>query len=135
MSDRLFLAYIGVAFFTPIIVDCVLILRLIAVFPATITPRVTRNAIIAVPFLCTATRITCVTILVRQWAILGYQTSALMAGNVVWRRNSMIIADWSFQLFENIYCSGLFLFRLRGHTALSSRMYRHRACHYSLFFT
>ena len=127
MSDRLFLSYIGIAFYTPIIVDCILILRLSAVYPASITPKISRITVLAVPLLCTVARIVCVTLFVREWAILGHQTSAAMAGGAIWPRNPRIIADWSIQLFESFYCSALFLNRLRDHKALSSRMYRQRA--------
>ena len=128
VPDHLFLAYIGIALYTPIVVDCILILRLSAVYPASITPSIRRMPILSVPLLCTAARIVCVSFFVHRWAVLGSQSTAEMASNIVWPHNPMIIADWSIQLFENSYCSILFLMRLRGHKVLSSRMYRQRAC-------
>ncbi|KAF8466302.1 hypothetical protein JB92DRAFT_2021210 [Gautieria morchelliformis] len=127
VDDSLFLSSIGLALYTPIIVDCILILRLSAVYPASVTPRTCRIPILAVPQLCTIARVICVSLFVRQWAIAGLQSSALMASDVVWPQNPLIIADWSIQLFENFYCSTLFLSRLRGHKVFSSRMYRQQS--------
>ncbi|KAF8507820.1 hypothetical protein JB92DRAFT_674988 [Gautieria morchelliformis] len=108
VDDSLFLSSIGLALYTPIIVDCILILRLSAVYPASVTPRTYRIPILAVPQLCTIARVICVSSFVRQWAIAGLQSSALM-------------------LFENFYCSTLFLSHLRGHKVFSSRMYRQQS--------
>lgn len=128
VSDHLFLAYIGIALYTPIVVDCILILRLSAVYPASVTSPTSRMTILSVPLLCTVSRIACVTVFVRRWAVLGSKSTAELASFVIWPRNPVIIADWSIQLFENCYCSMLFLIRLRNHKALNSRMYRDRAC-------
>ncbi|KAF8508683.1 hypothetical protein JB92DRAFT_2732077, partial [Gautieria morchelliformis] len=128
VDDSLFLSSIGPTLYTPIIVDCILILRLSAVYPASVTPRTYRIPILAIPQLCTIARVICMSSFVRQWTIAGLQSSALMVSDVIWPQNPLIIADWSIQLFENFYCSTLFLSRLRGHKVFSSRTYRQRAC-------
>ncbi|KAF8523653.1 hypothetical protein JB92DRAFT_2704660, partial [Gautieria morchelliformis] len=105
VDDSLFLSSIRLTLYTPIIVDCILILRLSAVYPASVTPRTYRIPILAVPQLCTIARVICVSLFLCQWAIAGLQSSALMVSDVVWPQNPLIIADWSIQLFENFYCS------------------------------
>ncbi|KAF8513144.1 hypothetical protein BU17DRAFT_53459 [Hysterangium stoloniferum] len=127
VSNRLFLACTGIMMYTPIVVDCILVLRLSAVYPQIITKRSVRMPILAIPIVCTAARAILVTLLIHDWYRLGNQSSAVAASKIIWPRNPLIISDWSIQLFENFYCSVLFMYRLRGHKTFSSRMYRERA--------
>ncbi|KIJ35697.1 hypothetical protein M422DRAFT_77308, partial [Sphaerobolus stellatus SS14] len=133
VSDLLFLTFVGVVLYTPILVDCILILRLSAVYPSSLTRPLVRIAILLPPILSTAARIACVTFVLHEWSVLSSRgATAEVASRIVWPNNPFIIADWVIQLFENAYSSALFVYRLRARKAFSSRMYRERACEASL---
>ncbi|KIJ27831.1 hypothetical protein M422DRAFT_215598, partial [Sphaerobolus stellatus SS14] len=128
VSDLLFLTFVGVVLYTPILVDCILILRLSAVYPSSLTRPLVRIAILLPPILSTAARIACVTFVLHEWSVLSSRgATAEVASRIVWPNNPFIIADWVIQLFENAYSSALFVYRLRARKAFSSRMYREQS--------
>ncbi|KAF8844202.1 hypothetical protein BDN67DRAFT_810209 [Paxillus ammoniavirescens] len=102
--------------FTPILVDCILLLRLVAVFPRQRTPRYLWLAIMGVPILIKIAR------MVNFIFFVVYQTREI--NNLVKSRTSVggasilltvlpnVKIEWIFQVFDDLFSSSLFLWRV-----------------------
>ncbi|KIJ13775.1 hypothetical protein PAXINDRAFT_135634 [Paxillus involutus ATCC 200175] len=102
--------------FTPILVDCILLLRLVAVFPRHRTPRYLWLAIMGVPILIKIGR------MINFIFFVVYQTREI--NNLVKSRTSVggasilltvlpnVKIEWIFQVFDDLFSSGLFLWRV-----------------------
>ncbi|KAF9262881.1 hypothetical protein L218DRAFT_369166 [Marasmius fiardii PR-910] len=113
MSLVTLLAYLGMLFVMPILMDCILAYRLTAVYPR----RTTSKRLLAVIFVPIVTfkiaRLTNIIIFMVIFSrdILG-KTSAVMDFQQLWDHTPYVKIEWIFQILDNCYTSSLFLWQL-----------------------
>ncbi|KAG6909187.1 hypothetical protein DXG01_001701 [Tephrocybe rancida] len=97
------------------IIDSVLVFRLLAFYPSICTPRRTYFMVLAFPVTVKCARLTCVTLFLHN---IGQARTDGPGGifTVVggfWYRNPYLVAEWSLQIADNLYCTLFFLWKLR----------------------
>ncbi|KAF9225238.1 hypothetical protein BS17DRAFT_765840 [Gyrodon lividus] len=102
--------------FTPVLVDCILLLRLVAVFPRERTPRFLWLAIIGVPVLVKIGRLVNVFFFVVYQAknidSLVKSRTGVGGASVLLTVLPNVKIEWIFQVFDDLFSSGLFLWRV-----------------------
>ncbi|KIY47592.1 hypothetical protein FISHEDRAFT_15948, partial [Fistulina hepatica ATCC 64428] len=106
---------------TPTLVEAILILRLYSVYPPSSTARVTFVLIIGIPVLVVIGRMAnAIVYLVNYAKTVQQLTSGAASGNILMTSNLPCVRiEWSLQLFNNLYCSSLFLFKVYQQGSLS----------------
>ncbi|KII90343.1 hypothetical protein PLICRDRAFT_528752 [Plicaturopsis crispa FD-325 SS-3] len=101
----------------PVLVECILLVRLVAVFPPKITSRAKLVAIFAFPIANKAGRLVIWGIYMYRYSTLSIASnSSVQGGEKAWVNTLLTInkVEWILELFDNAYISALFLYRLRG---------------------
>ncbi|KAG6909190.1 hypothetical protein DXG01_001704 [Tephrocybe rancida] len=115
VPTSLTLANIALNTFPSMIIDSVLLFRLLAFYPSICTPRRTYFIVLAFPITVKCARLTCVTLFLYNVG----RTSTDGPGDIFtvvesfWYRNPYLVAEWSLQIADNLYCTLFFLWKLR----------------------
>lgn len=89
-------------FYTPILVEIILVLRLVAVFPSTIRGRCTLYFVLAFPVLVKIFRVVSVSLVTARWTILLHDTGDFFtAGYQVYRGSPFVKMALISQLLDN----------------------------------
>ncbi|KIJ66530.1 hypothetical protein HYDPIDRAFT_109576, partial [Hydnomerulius pinastri MD-312] len=116
LSPRIFITYAVINSITPLLADCVLLLRLVAVYPRQRTPRYVWLTVIGVPVVVKIGRF------INMVFYYVYETENI--NTVVKSRTgvgsaSMVLTvlpnvkiEWILQVFDDLFSSGLFLWRV-----------------------
>ncbi|KAI0326460.1 hypothetical protein GY45DRAFT_109113 [Cubamyces sp. BRFM 1775] len=106
-----------------IIIDTILLIRLVSVYPPSYVGRRKFAAIITVPLLLKAARIVNLGLFIKA---LADATRDPATANVliarIWEHAPYLKIEWFAQLFDNSYASGFFLYRLMLHNKESRRV-------------
>ncbi|KAJ6561517.1 hypothetical protein DFH09DRAFT_1316097 [Mycena vulgaris] len=110
----LFDTYAFMSFFLPFLVEAILLLRLLAVYPYSTTPIRKFILIFTFPVIVKLVRIINLAVFMRQYVILTRTVaSPLVAGDIFFQVGPKI--EWTSQLLDNAYSSGIFIYRLQSH--------------------
>ena len=98
-----YLAQISLALLVPCICDAVLIVRLLALFPKTLTTKATYVKLLAFPVFCKAARISILIayLVATKAKVKDLKGSVLLVGEVTWFRNPYITSEWILQVLDN----------------------------------
>ncbi|KAH7924760.1 hypothetical protein BV22DRAFT_1012674 [Leucogyrophana mollusca] len=96
----------------PLLVDCILLLRLYAVFPRRTTPRVQWLAIIGIPVLIKIGRLINIIIFLTYYSRIYTSADAGGGEILLTSRLPSIKIEWFLQMFDNVFSSALFLWRV-----------------------
>lgn len=89
-------------FYSPLLVDSILFLRLLAVYPANITPFRTRLTILGIPILIKIARVVSLSLSTEKWISATHTLgSTITAGHVVWGESPYSKITWILQLVDN----------------------------------
>ncbi|KAJ6561505.1 hypothetical protein DFH09DRAFT_921028 [Mycena vulgaris] len=114
VSSSLFDAYAFMSFFLPFIVESILVLRLLAVYPYSTTPIRKFILVFTFPVIVKLVRIINLAVFMRKYVILTRTVaSPLVAGDVFHQVAPKI--EWTSQLLDNAYSSSIFIQRLQIH--------------------
>ncbi|KAJ6561501.1 hypothetical protein DFH09DRAFT_1035763 [Mycena vulgaris] len=112
VSSSLFDAYAFMSFFLPFIVESILVLRLLAVYPYSTTPIRKFILVFTFPVIVKLVRIINLAVFMRKYVILTRTVaSPLVAGDVFHQVAPKI--EWTSQLLDNAYSSSIFIQRLQ----------------------
>ncbi|KAJ7250591.1 hypothetical protein C8J57DRAFT_676979 [Mycena rebaudengoi] len=113
IPDSLTLANIALTVISPLVIDSVLIFRYIAFYPPRSTSRSTYVKILAFPVIVKTGRLICDTIFLVKLGRTDGEGSITVLAAKTWFRNPYLVAEWSLQIFDNVYASCFFLWKLR----------------------
>ncbi|TFK83130.1 hypothetical protein K466DRAFT_589991 [Polyporus arcularius HHB13444] len=114
-------ALTGLYFFIPVCVQCILFVRIFAVYPPRTTSRPLALAIYGTLFAMTVARIVNITIALKRINDAGHLAPDAWTITVVGRRIPSVMAELALGLVYDTIASSLFLFRLRQGGALRAR--------------
>ncbi|KAI6025727.1 hypothetical protein F5J12DRAFT_445898 [Pisolithus orientalis] len=101
------------AMFPPIFYDSILLTRLLALYPIERTPLSTLMRVLAFPVCVKCGRFVVLSLYVHQYIISTPDVTTLTTqAEVTWFRNPYVTTEWTLQMFDNLYSSGLFLYKL-----------------------
>ncbi|KAI0691630.1 hypothetical protein C8Q76DRAFT_758730 [Earliella scabrosa] len=107
-------------FFIPICVQCILLVRIIAVYPPRTLTVAGWVVIYGTLIVVTIARFVNIALALNIIVDSAHQSSsALVTGQIVWNMPYTKV-EWFLQLFYDVFASALFLFRLRSSGALGS---------------
>ncbi|KAL4062941.1 hypothetical protein J3A83DRAFT_1504525 [Scleroderma citrinum] len=113
VSQSLYTATIVAAVFPPVFYDSILLTRLLALYPVDRTPLPTLIGILTFPVCVKCARLTVLSLYIRQYIGSSPDLATLTAhAQATWFRNPYVTAEWTLQMFDNLYSSGLFLYQL-----------------------
>ena len=102
ISQVLYRATVALALLTPVVVDSILLIRVLAFYPHISSTKFRRFGVLALPVLIKSGRLICVALFLHQDAldsrIFG---SFLLASAEAWPKNPYIIAEWTLQIVDN----------------------------------
>jgi hypothetical protein len=102
ISKELLTTVIAFPVVSPLFIDSILLFRILAFYPVSITPTYQLVAIFALPAIVKCGRfIAAVTYLHRFTHSSGNLPSVLLAAESTWPRNPYIITEWSLQMIDN----------------------------------
>ncbi|KAJ8486952.1 hypothetical protein ONZ45_g14503 [Pleurotus djamor] len=105
------LSWLLFSFWSPMLVEGILYLRLWAVFPPTLVSRNTRVVILGIPILSKGARCAVLGYATFEWVRSASMIGTFLAGLQFWPMARVV---WCLQLFDNIYMSTLFIYQLRS---------------------
>lgn len=106
-----------------IIIDTILLVRLVSVYPPSYIGRRAFAALLAVPLLLKAARITNLGLFIKALADATRDPAiANMLIARIWEDAPYLKIEWFAQLFDNSYASGFFLYRLMLHNSEVGRV-------------
>ncbi|KAF9448442.1 hypothetical protein P691DRAFT_800828 [Macrolepiota fuliginosa MF-IS2] len=98
---------------SPVFVDSILLLRILAFYPISITPKRTLAAIFAFPLIVKCARLAVVVVYVVLFVRKTRNApSVFTAAESIWERNPLILSEWTLQMLDNAYASLFFLYRI-----------------------
>ncbi|KAI6136097.1 hypothetical protein F5141DRAFT_9444 [Pisolithus sp. B1] len=122
VSKSVYIASIVFALFPPVLYDSILLTRLFALYPISITPTTTLLKIFAFPFCVKCTRVIVVAIGLHHYVSSELTTVSLEEVEpAAWFRNPEMTAEWALQIADNFYSVSIFLYNLHNRTSLVKR--------------
>ncbi|KAH9885760.1 hypothetical protein C8Q73DRAFT_669351 [Cubamyces lactineus] len=116
-----------------IIIDTILLVRLVSVYPPSYVGRRRFAAILAVPLLLKVARIINLGLFIKALADATKDpATANMLIARIWEYAPYLKIEWFAQLFDNSYASGFFLYRLVLHNKESSRVMSRKTSEYTI---
>ncbi|KAI6024859.1 hypothetical protein BKA83DRAFT_4253221 [Pisolithus microcarpus] len=113
VSESLYAATIIFAMFPPVFYDSILLTRLLALYPTETTSLSTLVRILAFPMCVKCGRLVVLSLYIHQYLISAPGVAPLtVQAEITWFRNPYVITEWTLQMFDNLYSSGFFLYRL-----------------------
>ncbi|KAG7093929.1 hypothetical protein E1B28_007564 [Marasmius oreades] len=114
-------AFTCLCLLVPLFSECILLLRLVAVYPLRQTSRSMLVVVFAPPVIFKIVRLVNIGIFLGQWVKqLGTAGSPIAAGQATWGQQPWTKIEWFLQLADNIYASVLFLIRLNSGRGLAT---------------
>lgn len=102
MSKELLTSVIAFAIVSPLFIDSILLLRILAFYPVSMTPTSQLIAIFALPAIVKCGRFIAVVMYLHQFThSSGNLPNVLLAAESTWPRNPYIISEWSLQMVDN----------------------------------
>ncbi|KAI0316862.1 hypothetical protein OF83DRAFT_1047825, partial [Amylostereum chailletii] len=140
-NARVFFFEASINAYAPTFVDCILLVRLYAVFPLHSTPRLRFIFVIGVPALLNVGRLVNATVYLVNFGriVFEHRREEIIVGGggavQIVSRHPTVKIECFLQIFDNLFSSALFLSRLRGHdSALRSRSQSFPEKVYTLFW-
>ncbi|KAH8108861.1 hypothetical protein DFH11DRAFT_1630846 [Phellopilus nigrolimitatus] len=114
IPQALFLATIASVVLSPVIIDSILLIRVLAFYPARTSPLRDRIKVLVFPVLVKCGRFIVVVLYLHSFTVESKNVgSVLLVGTVSWFRNPYILTEWVLQMVDNSYSSLFFLYKLR----------------------
>ncbi|KAF8904066.1 hypothetical protein CPB84DRAFT_1773302 [Gymnopilus junonius] len=102
VPQSLTLANITIDVLSPMIIDSVLILRILAFYPKESTPLSTLVTILAFPIIMKCARFSCVTVFLFKLGRTNGHGSITTLAAQTWFRNPFLVSEWSLQIVDNL---------------------------------
>lgn len=113
ISKELLTSVIAFSIVSPVFIDSILLFRILAFYPFSITPTWQLVAIFALPALVKCGRFTAVVMYLHSFThSSGNLPNVLLAAQSTWPKNPYILAEWSLQMIDNTYASVFFLYKI-----------------------
>lgn len=104
VSIALLTSVVAFALVSPVFIDSILLLRILAFYPISITPKRTLAAIFAFPLAIKCARfIVVVTYLCIFVQKTRTSSSVFAAAESIWPKNPFILSEWTMQMMDNAY--------------------------------
>ncbi|KAJ7693216.1 hypothetical protein B0H17DRAFT_839329, partial [Mycena rosella] len=115
VKASVFIGFVAIILYMPVLMDTILIVRLFAVYPPHMVSWPRRCAIFGPPIIFKLLRVANLMIFIIKWTrlIKDYETP-ILAGQVLWGSDEpWTRIEWFSQVFDNFYASVLFILRLQ----------------------
>lgn len=113
ISKELLTTVLAVSFVSPLFIDSILLLRILAFYPLSLTPNRKLLEIFALPIVVKCGRFIAVVMYICQFThSSGTLSNVLSAAQSTWPKNPYILAEWSLQTIDNIYSTFFFLYKI-----------------------
>lgn len=113
VSQSLYAVTIIFAMFPPVFYDSILLTRILALYPTERTSLFTLVRILAFPICVKCGRLVVLSLYIHQYLISAPGVAPLtVQAEITWFRNPYVTTEWTLQMFDNLYSSGFFLYKL-----------------------
>lgn len=121
VPQSLYITTIAAALLPPVFYDSILLTRLLALYPVDRTPLPVLIRILAFPICVKCGRLVVLSLYVWHYAGESRDLATFSAhAQATWYRNPFVTTEWTLQMFDNLYSSGLFIYQLHTQSAQMS---------------
>lgn len=121
IPQSLYITTIVAALFPPVFYDSILLTRLLALYPVDRTPFPVLIRILAFPICVKCGRLVVLSLYILHYVNESRDLATFKAhAQATWYRNPFITTEWTLQMFDNLYSSGLFMYQLYTQSAQMS---------------